>query len=108
MLESVDRRGVVGKRDYAILLLLVTYGLRAREIAALIGDRQPAAFGTQSRSYVLHPYQLVADRRCGHRTANADSVLNGHLDEFMEAWLKWNLRGSQPPAQIRPPAPHSA
>jgi integrase len=38
MLETIDRRTVVGRRDYAMLLLLVTYGLRAREVAALALD----------------------------------------------------------------------
>lgn len=65
--------------------------LRAEEeIAGLKGERRSATFGMQSRSYVLHPYQLVKDKRSGHQTGNADSVLDGDLDGFMEAWLAWN------------------
>jgi site-specific recombinase XerD len=59
MLESVDRRSAVGKRDYAILLLLVTYGLRAREVASL---RLDDIDWKRERL-------MVSDRKAGHNTA---------------------------------------
>src|SRR5439155_16496623 len=59
MLEKVDRRNPVGKRDYAILLLLVTYGLRAREVAALSLD------DIDWKRDRLH----IRGRKAGHSTA---------------------------------------
>ena len=45
--------------------------------------------GSQIRSYVLAPYQLVKDVRTEHETGNVQAVLDGDLDEFMEAYLRW-------------------
>jgi peptide chain release factor 2 len=57
------------------------------EKAELRGEYVDANFGNQIRSYVLHPYQAVKDHRTGYETANATAVLDGQLDEFMEAYL---------------------
>ncbi len=52
------------------------------------GEKQEIAWGSQIRSYVLHPYNLVKDHRTEHETSNATGVLEGDLDEFMEAYLR--------------------
>jgi peptide chain release factor 2 len=44
----------------------------------------------------LHPYQLVKDHRNGHSTSQAQSVLDGDLDEFMKAYLQWQSLGGKP------------
>lgn len=64
------------------------------DIAALKGEDVDAGWGNQIRSYVLHPYKMVKDHRTNHETGNAQSVLDGKLDDFMEAYLK--MRVGQP------------
>ncbi len=61
---------------------------REREIAAQSGEKAEIEWGSQIRSYVLHPYKLVKDHRTGEETANVDRVLDGDLDAFIYAYLK--------------------
>jgi peptide chain release factor 2 len=61
---------------------------RRAELDALSGDRGDNAWGSQIRSYVMAPYQLVKDLRTGYETGNVDAVLDGDLDAFMEAELR--------------------
>jgi len=58
------------------------------ERARLKGKHVEAGWGNQIRSYVLQPYHLVKDLRTGYETANTQAVLDGRLDDFMEAYLK--------------------
>lgn len=50
-------------------------------------QKTKAGFGHRIRSYVMHPYRMVKDERTGHEVGNIDAVLDGHLDEFIEAYL---------------------
>lgn len=59
-----------------------------KQLAKLRGDYQKAEWGSQIRSYVLHPYQMVKDHRTEFEKGNAQSVLDGDIDEFIEAYLK--------------------
>jgi len=61
---------------------------RQAEMNALSGDRSDNAWGSQIRSYVQAPYQLVKDHRTDHETGNVEAVLDGDLDDFMEAELR--------------------
>jgi peptide chain release factor 2 len=54
-------------------------------------NHQEVAWGSQIRSYVLHPYQMIKDHRTDIETGNVDRVLDGDLDKFVEGYLKWNL-----------------
>ena len=58
------------------------------ELSELKGDDVDAGWGSQIRSYVLHPYKMVKDLRTNYETGNPQAVLDGRLDEFMEAYLK--------------------
>lgn len=66
---------------------------RAAEMSAMAGPKAQVGWGAQIRSYVLAPYQQVKDLRSGHETGNVQGVIDGDLDPFMEAFLRWR-RGS--------------
>jgi peptide chain release factor 2 len=60
---------------------------REAELARERGEAQNTGFGSQIRSYVLHPYQMVKDHRTEHETGNTEGVLDGDLDPFIQAYL---------------------
>jgi peptide chain release factor 2 len=65
---------------------------REEEIAELKGEHVDAGWGNQIRSYVLHPYQMVKDHRTNYEMGNAQAVLDGRLDGFMEAYLRETVK----------------
>jgi len=67
---------------------------QARE-AEMRGKFVKPGFGTRIRNYVLHPYQMVKDERTGYETGNAQAVLDGNLDPFIDAWLKMQIGKSE-------------
>ncbi len=69
-------------------LLELRHAEREQEIAVLRGEYTKAEWGSQIRSYVLHPYQMVKDHRTDFETGNTQSVLDGNLDAFMESYLR--------------------
>ena len=60
----------------------------AEQLASLKGDGR-RAWGSQIRNYVLYPYQMVKDQRTGHETSQAESVLDGEIDDFIDAEIRW-------------------
>jgi len=67
---------------------------RADDLEQIAGAKSDIDFGTQIRSYVIHPYQMVKDLRSGYESGNPDQVLDGALDPFMEAYLQWERSGA--------------
>jgi peptide chain release factor 2 len=59
------------------------------EAAITEAGKKEIGWGSQIRSYVLHPYKLVKDHRTNHESGNADKVLDGDLDGFMKNFLQW-------------------
>jgi peptide chain release factor 2 len=71
-------------------LLVVAQEQRAKEIADIRGDMVEAAWGTQIRNYVFHPYQMVKDLRTQTETTAIQDVMNGELDPFIQTYLRQN------------------
>jgi len=87
-----NERSQMQNRAVAMRILKARLAERARrereqKIEDIRGDRMGIDFGSQIRSYVLHPYQLVKDHRTGLEIGNVDSVLNGDLDRLIGAEL---------------------
>ena len=61
---------------------------RKEKIEELRGERREIAWGSQIRSYVFHPYTMVKDHRTGVEVGNVQKVIDGDLDEFIEATLR--------------------
>ncbi len=66
---------------------------RLDELADLKGERGTIAWGHQIRSYVMMPYQMVKDLRTGHETSQIQKVLDGDLQPFVDAYLRWIIAG---------------
>ena len=88
-----NERSLTQNREVALKILRARlYELEERkqqeELTQLKGDHVDAGWGNQIRSYVLHPYQMVKDHRTNYESGNPASVLDGHLSEFMETFLR--------------------
>lgn len=62
-----------------------------KKLAELRGEQTAIAWGHQIRSYVLHPYQMVKDHRTAHETGDAAGVLDGQINAFLEAYLRYDM-----------------
>ncbi len=69
-------------------LLVIAEEQRAKEIADIRGDIVEAAWGTQIRNYVFHPYQMVKDLRTAEETTAIQDVMDGELDPFIQRYLR--------------------
>lgn len=68
---------------------------RREEQDKIEAGKKDIAWGSQIRSYVLHPYKLVKDHRTGFSSSQAETVLDGDLDDFMKAYLQWKSLGGE-------------
>ena len=96
--QSQAQRSQFKNKDQAMAMLKTKlYQLeeekKAAELAEIRGEQKEIAWGSQIRNYVFHPYSLVKDLRSGHETGNIGAVMDGDLDPFMDAYLKWSLSG---------------
>ena len=65
---------------------------QAKELKEIQGEQKEIAWGSQIRSYVLHPYSLVKDNRSLYESNNPKDVLDGNLDDFIYAYLKSRIQ----------------
>ena len=70
-------------------LLMIEQNKMKDKISNIRGDIKDNSFGSQIRNYILQPYKLVKDLRTGEETSDADSVLNGNIENFIMAYLRW-------------------
>ncbi len=88
-----NERSQTQNREFAMRilrarLLELKQAEKEEERAVLRGEYTKAEWGSQIRSYILHPYQMVKDHRTDHETGNTQAVLDGALGEFMESYLR--------------------
>ncbi len=91
-----NERSQMKNREMAMKVLKARLFQRQQQEAAehldqIRGQVMPAEFGSQIRNYVLQPYTLVKDVRTGLEVGNVQAVLDGEIDPFIEAWLRWRL-----------------
>lgn len=67
----------------------------AEKLSGIRGEVRDIAWGNQIRSYVLQPYTMVKDHRTGQTNGNTDSVLDGNIDNFISAYLRWITTGEK-------------
>ncbi len=98
VVENTETRSQLDNRQNALRILkshlyeLELQKKRAKQ-AELEGQKKKIEWGSQIRSYVLHPYKMVKDVRTGEETADTQAVLDGDLNEFMKAFLMGKKRG---------------
>lgn len=81
-------------------LLVIAVEQRASEIKQIRGDAVKAEWGQQIRNYVFHPYKLVKDVRTGFETSDVGSVMDGELDPFIKAYLRYKYSMSVSPSGV--------
>ena len=103
--RCTQERSQLQNKEKAMLLLkakllVIAQEQRAKEIADIRGDIVEAAWGTQIRNYVFHPYQMVKDLRTGQETTAITDVMNGELDGFIETCLKHENQMIEPTPSV--------
>lgn len=91
--RCTEERSQLQNKEKALVLLkakllVIAQEQKAKEIADIRGDMVEASWGNQIRNYVFHPYQMVKDLRTSTETTAITDVMNGELDEFIQAYLR--------------------
>lgn len=101
VVQCQNERSQFQNKDKAMQMLKAKlYLLRqeenAQKLSGIRGEVKEIGWGNQIRSYVFQPYTMVKDHRTNHETGNVDAVMDGALDPFINAYLKWISTGSSP------------
>ena len=101
VVQCQNERSQFQNKDRAMQMLkaklyMLKQQANAEKISDIRGDVKDIGWGSQIRSYVLQPYTLVKDHRTGYESGNVNSVLDGGIDEFISAYLKWESLGRPP------------
>ena len=97
---SQQERSQLQNRESALKRLKTMVAARIEEereeqLSKIAGKQAQVGWGSQIRSYVMQPYQMVKDVRTDVETGNIDAVLDGDLDTFMEGYLRWRRANSE-------------
>ena len=97
-----NERSQIQNRAVAMRILKARLAERTRrereqKLESLRGERMDIEFGSQIRSYVLHPYRLVKDHRTGLEVGNVDAVLDGDLEQFIQGYLRQRATAGRTP-----------
>jgi peptide chain release factor 2 len=101
--RSQHKNRAQARKVLAAKLYQLEQAKRDAELAKLYGDKAEIAFGSQIRSYVLYPYRLVRDERTDLKSPHTDKVLDGDIQEFIDAYLRYRVgkKSSDSPAGAR-------
>ncbi|KAA9302283.1 peptide chain release factor 2 [Aerococcus sanguinicola] len=96
VVASQDQRSQIQNREVAMRMLQAKLARileeeNAKELDEIRGEKSQIAWGSQIRSYVFHPYNMVKDHRTNCETADVDGVMDGAIDSFIDAYLKAQL-----------------
>lgn len=94
VVQCQNERSQIQNREKAMQMLKAKLYERQKQermetIDGIRGEKKDIAWGSQIRSYVFHPYNLVKDHRTGEETGNTGAVMDGSIDKFMNAYLAW-------------------
>jgi peptide chain release factor 2 len=100
VVQCQNERSQLQNKDKAMQMLKAKlYMLKQQEnqekISGIRGEVKDIAWGNQIRSYVLQPYTMVKDHRTNEEVGNAYGVLDGNIDPFINAYLKWNAQNAK-------------
>ena len=103
VVQCQNERSQFQNKDKAMQMLkaklfLLKKEANAEKLSDIRGEVKEIGWGNQIRSYVMQPYTMVKDHRTGFETGNVDSVLDGALDGFINAYMKWKSTGGKPVA----------
>ena len=98
--QSQAQRSQFQNKDQAMALLRaklfqLAEEERQKELAAIKGEQLEIGWGSQIRSYVFHPYSMVKDHRTDYEVGNTQAVMDGDLNGFMDAYLRWSMAHSE-------------
>lgn len=102
VVQCQNERSQLQNKDKAMQMLkaklyLIKQQENLEKITGIRGEVKEIGWGSQIRSYVLQPYTMVKDHRTNEEVGNAAGVLDGNLDPFINAYLKWNAQSNQQP-----------
>lgn len=105
VVQCQNERSQFQNKDKAMQMLKARlYMLKQQEnmekISGIRGEISENGFGSQIRSYVMQPYKLVKDHRTGEEIGNVDSVMDGNIDPFINAYLKWLSVGGNTDSEV--------